>query len=64
VPVPPHAAVASIGVAWTPGAECAGPAGTGGRGGVSADSLVARADRAMYESKRAGLGRPVMCDGR
>jgi diguanylate cyclase (GGDEF)-like protein/PAS domain S-box-containing protein len=63
VPVPPHAAVASIGVAWTPGAECAGPAGTGGRGGVSADSLVARADRAMYESKRAGLGRPVMCDG-
>jgi hypothetical protein len=25
---------------------------------------VARADRAMYESKRAGLGRPVMCDGR
>jgi diguanylate cyclase (GGDEF)-like protein len=39
---------ASVGVAWTTGAA------------VSADGLVARADRAMYESKRAGAGAPSL----
>ena len=37
---------ASIGVAWA------------GRGSVTADELVERADAAMYESKRVGAGRP------
>jgi diguanylate cyclase (GGDEF)-like protein/PAS domain S-box-containing protein len=39
---------ASVGVAWTTGTT------------LSADGLVARADRAMYESKRAGTGAPVL----
>lgn len=39
---------ASVGVAWTTGAT------------LSADGLVARADRAMYGSKRAGTGAPVL----
>lgn len=38
---------ASVGVAWT-GSET-----------TDADELVARADAAMYESKRRGIGRPV-----
>jgi diguanylate cyclase (GGDEF)-like protein/PAS domain S-box-containing protein len=38
---------ASMGVAWTD------------RAGAGADELVARADLAMYASKRQGLGRPV-----
>ncbi|MBK5224037.1 MAG: EAL domain-containing protein [Acidimicrobiia bacterium] len=38
---------ASVGVAWTTGEV------------TSADELVARADAAMYESKRRGVGRPV-----
>ncbi len=40
---------ASVGVAWAPGA-------------VDADSLIARADAAMYESKRSGGGRAVLAD--
>jgi diguanylate cyclase (GGDEF)-like protein/PAS domain S-box-containing protein len=39
---------ASIGVAWT--RDC----------GLNADALVARADEAMYVSKRQRLGRPVL----
>jgi GGDEF domain-containing protein len=39
---------ASIGVAWSNGQH------------IDADSLVARADQAMYESKRQRLGRPVL----
>ena len=39
---------ASIGVAWSSGAD------------VDADTLVARADAAMHESKRRGAGRPVL----
>jgi len=31
-----------------------------GRRPITADALVARADAAMYESKRQGLGRPVV----
>ena len=38
---------ASIGVAWTPGAD-------------DADTLVARADAAMYQAKLAGTSRPVL----
>jgi GGDEF domain-containing protein len=38
----------SIGVAWS------------GSPDITADALVAAADRAMYESKRAGLCEPVM----
>ena len=48
-PQPGHAAAASIGVAWV-------PAGTD----ESADQVIARADHAMYASKRAGDGRPVL----
>jgi diguanylate cyclase (GGDEF)-like protein/PAS domain S-box-containing protein len=51
-PIAPHRAVASIGVTWT--------AGRPSPAGLSADTLVARADGAMYESKREGLGRPIM----
>ena len=39
---------ASLGVAYS------------GRRPITADALVARADAAMYESKRQGLGRPVV----
>jgi diguanylate cyclase (GGDEF)-like protein/PAS domain S-box-containing protein len=39
---------ASLGVAYS------------GRRSITADALVARADAAMYESKRQGLGRPVV----
>ena len=39
---------ASVGVAWTAGST------------LTADGLVARADRAMYESKRAAAGAPVL----
>ena len=39
---------ASIGVAWASGAD------------VDAETLVARADAAMHESKRRGTGRPVL----
>jgi len=39
---------ASIGVAWSAGEQ------------IDADFLVARADQAMYESKRQRLGRPVL----
>jgi diguanylate cyclase (GGDEF)-like protein/PAS domain S-box-containing protein len=39
---------ASIGLAWSRGA------------GVDADTLIAAADRAMYESKRAGKGEPCL----
>jgi predicted signal transduction protein with EAL and GGDEF domain len=42
---------ASVGVAWVAG----GAAHDGG-----ADALIARADAAMYESKRAGDGRAVL----
>jgi diguanylate cyclase (GGDEF)-like protein len=38
----------SIGVAWSSG-EC-----------VDADALVAQADKAIYESKRQGVGRPEL----
>jgi len=38
----------SIGVAWSSGSD------------TSADTLVAMADRAMYESKRARVGQPVL----
>ena len=38
----------SIGVAWSDTLD------------ITADALVAAADRAMYESKRTGLGEPVM----
>ena len=44
--------VASVGVTWT----SAFPSPTD----MSADLLVASADSAMYESKREGLGRPIM----
>ena len=50
--VPPqagHAAAASIGVAWAPADA-----------DESADQVIARADHAMYASKRAGDGRPVL----
>jgi diguanylate cyclase (GGDEF)-like protein/PAS domain S-box-containing protein len=50
-PQPPHPAVASIGVAWSPGR---------GPDAATADQLVGRADDAMYASKRAGNGRPVL----
>jgi diguanylate cyclase (GGDEF)-like protein len=39
---------ASIGVAWSSGPD------------TDADTLVAQADAAMYESKRRGVGRPVL----
>ena len=42
----------SIGVAWSRG------------DGASADSIVARADAAMYESKHEGAGRPKLARGR
>ena len=48
-PQPGLRAAASIGVAWAPAAAA-----------ESADQLVARADHAMYDSKRAGHGRPVL----
>jgi GGDEF domain-containing protein len=38
----------SIGVAWSGGE------------GADADAMVAKADRAMYESKREGAGRPKL----
>jgi diguanylate cyclase (GGDEF)-like protein len=38
---------ASIGVVWT-------------NGGMDSDGLVAAADAAMYDSKREGLGRPIL----
>jgi len=41
---------ASIGVAWSDG------------NGTTAETLVARADAAMYRSKRAGKGEPVLFD--
>ena len=41
---------ASIGVAWSDGMH------------ISAETLVAQADAAMYQSKRAGNGQPVMFD--
>jgi diguanylate cyclase (GGDEF)-like protein/PAS domain S-box-containing protein len=41
-------ATVSLGVAWSSGAR------------EDADSLIARADTAMYESKRARLGQPVL----
>lgn len=40
----------SIGVAWSSGCD------------EDADSIVARADDAMYQSKSAGLGRPQLAD--
>jgi diguanylate cyclase (GGDEF)-like protein/PAS domain S-box-containing protein len=42
---------ASIGVAWTADPD------------IDGDTLVARADTAMYESKRQGAGRPVLYSG-
>lgn len=39
---------ASVGVEWS------------GASGLEADTLIGRADTAMYEAKRSGLGRPVM----
>ena len=42
---------ASIGVAWSTDAQ------------RDADTLIGRADAAMYESKRRGSGRPVLCVG-
>ena len=48
-PQPGHHAAASLGVAWVPA-----------DGDESADQTVARADYAMYASKRAGRGRPVL----
>ena len=41
---------ASVGVAWSAGAN------------EDADTLVSRADQAMYEAKRHGHGRPVLLD--
>jgi predicted signal transduction protein with EAL and GGDEF domain len=41
---------ASIGVAWSDGLR------------ITAETLVAQADTAMYESKRAGDGQPVLFD--
>ena len=54
IKVVPGQAVASIGVGWAAGAELTEP--------MTADLLVAKADTAMYASKRAGLGQPVLAD--
>ncbi len=51
-PQPGYGAVASVGVAWAPVSATR-----------TADQLVASADRAMYESKREGRGRPVLDSG-
>ena len=45
-------AVASLGVAWASGADAAR---------VTAEQLIGQADAAMYRSKAAGEGRPVLC---